>query len=56
MTTMTITVPTNIPGELVYFKIGFDKKNLDSVMETIDLLVKPSDVMLAAKMGEWEIL
>ena len=54
MMTMTITVPTNA-GELAYFSIKFNKANLDEVVEMVGLLEKPSDVILAAEMGEWEI-
>ena len=54
MMTMTITVPTNA-GELAYFSIKFNKANFAEVVEMVGLLEKPSDVILAAEMGEWEI-
>ena len=55
METMTITVPGNA-GELVYFTIKFAKERFSDVMETVEMLVKPSDVALAAEMGEFEIV
>ena len=53
---MTITVPTEIAGEVAVFTIEFLKSSFSSVMETVDLLVKPSDVYLAAEMGEWVVV
>lgn len=53
---MTITVPTDNSGELAVFKIEFLKEKFNDVLEMIDLLVKPSDVVLAEKMGEWKIV
>ena len=50
---MTITVPTEKAGEQAFFTIEFVKVNFDRVMEMIELLVKPSDVV---KMGEWKIV
>ena len=55
-TTMTITVPTNTAGELAYFTIEFAKADFSEVVENVGLLVKPSDVMLAAEMGMWKVL
>lgn len=55
MKTMTITVPTDKAGEMAFFKIGFDC-SLNEVLENIDLLVKPSDVLAAEKAGWWAIL
>lgn len=53
--TMTITVPSN-QGELSVYQIKFPMSNLDSVVETVGMLEKPSDVILAAQMGEFEIV
>lgn len=53
---MTITVPTGEPGEVAYFKIGFEKSRFDEVLETIDLLVKPTDVVIAESWGIWKII
>lgn len=55
MANITITVPTETAGELAYFKIEFDAAKFAEVMETLDLLVKPSDVMLAEEMGIWTV-
>lgn len=55
-TSIVITVPTDVPGEQAYFTIEFLKANWERVQEFIGLLVKPSDVQLAADMGEWEII
>jgi hypothetical protein len=55
-TQITITVPTGKAGEQAFFTIEFDKINFNRVMEMVELLVKPSDVVLAEKMGEWKII
>ena len=55
-TQMTITVPTGKAGEQAFFIIEFAKANFSRVMEMIELLVRPSDVVLADKMGEWKIV
>ena len=55
-TDMTITVPTGEPGEVAYFKIGFEKSRFDEVLETIDLLIKPTDVVIAESWGIWKII
>ena len=55
-TTMTITVPTETAGELACFTIEFLKSRFEEVLEIIDLLVKPSDVVIAEQMGEWRIV
>ena len=54
-TTMTITVPTGKVGELAYFTIEFPKSKFNETIENIELLVKPSDVLLAEEMGLWII-
>lgn len=54
--TMTVTVPTENSGELAYFKIEFLKEKFEEVVEMVGLLVKPSDVELAAKMGIWKVI
>ena len=53
---MTITVPTEKAGEQAVFIIEFAKGKFNRVMEMIELLVKPSDVVLAEKLGEWKII
>ncbi|MCK5602195.1 hypothetical protein KAR91_10010 [Candidatus Pacearchaeota archaeon] len=55
-TQMTITVPTEKAGEQAVFIIEFAKGKFNRVMEMIELLVKPSDVVLAEKLGEWKII
>ncbi len=52
---ITITVPTDRPGELAYFYL-VPKTSFEEFMENVRLLVKPTDVQLGADMGWWTIV
>ena len=54
-TTISITVP-NGAGSVVAFEIRFAKAQFAQVCELIEFLVEPNDVLLAAEMGEWEMV
>jgi len=54
-TTMTITVPSGA-GSVVAFEIRFARARFSQVCELIELLVEPNDVLIAAGMGEWDIV
>ena len=53
---MTITTPTENSYELAYFRIEFDKENLDNVMWHIDMLVSPQCVKDCEDMDVWKII
>jgi hypothetical protein len=55
MATMTITVPTGKSGEMAFFNIELID-SLEETLENIEMLVKPSDVMLAEEMGFWKVI
>ena len=55
-TTMTVTAPTENPGEMAVFKIEFEKSKFDEVVEMAGLLVKPTDVAIVEEFGLWTVL
>jgi len=52
---ITITVPTDQPGELAYFSL-IPMTSFEEFMENVRLLVKPTDVVLGENMGWWTIV